>query len=77
MFPEVNWSQVVRSALEEKITREVSTRRSKDRKRILRAARVQDEAAKKTARYRSEWSSLEVIRWWREHRYSSSTPPSQ
>lgn len=74
MFPEVNWSQVVRSALEERITREVSTRRVKDRRRILKAVRVQDESAEKTAGYRSQWSSLEVIRWWREHRYSSSTP---
>jgi len=74
MFPEVNWSQVVRSALEERIMREVSTRRVKDRRRILKAVRVQDESAEKTVGYGSRWSSLEVIRWWREHRYSSSTP---
>jgi len=77
MFPEVNWSQVVRSALEDKIVREVSTRRTKDRKKILRAVRIQDEAAKKTARFGLQWSSLEVIRWWREHRYSLSTHQSQ
>lgn len=73
MFPEVNWSQIVRSALEERVTIEVSAHEAKDKKRILRAMRIQDEAAVKTAKWAHQWSSIEVIRWWREHRYSSST----
>jgi hypothetical protein len=32
----------------------------KTRVGILKATRIQDEGAEKTARYRSEWSSLEV-----------------
>jgi hypothetical protein len=74
MFPEVNWSQIVRSALEERVTIEMSTHKAKDKKRILGALRIQDEAARKTAKWASQWSSIEVIRWWRQHRYSSSTP---
>ncbi len=73
MFPEVNWSQVVRSALEDRVMIEISTHRTKDKKIILRAVRIQDEAAEKTAKWARQWSSIEVIRWWREHRYSSST----
>ncbi len=74
MFPEVNWSQVIRTALEERAVKELAARRSRDRKRILRAMRIQDVAAKKTAKYKSQWSGVEVIRWWRERRYSSSMP---
>lgn len=73
MFPDVNWSGVVRGALEDRVMIEVSTHRTKDKKRILRALRIQDEAAEKTAKWARQWSSTEVIRWWREHRYSSST----
>lgn len=73
MFPEVNWSQIVRSALEDRVTTEMSTHRAKDKRRILRAVHIQDEAAEKTAKWARQWSSIEVIRWWREHRYSSST----
>jgi hypothetical protein len=73
MFPEVNWSQIVRSALEDRVTMEMSTHEAKDKKRILRAVRIQDEAAEKTAKWSRQWSSIEVIRWWRQHRYSSST----
>ena len=73
MFPEVNWSQIVRSALEDRVTMEMSTHEAKDKKRILRAMRIQDEAAEKAAKWARQWSSIEVIRWWRQHRYSSST----
>jgi hypothetical protein len=45
----------------------MSTHRAKDKKRILRAVRIQDEAAGKTAKWARQWSSIEVIRWWRQH----------
>ena len=77
LFPDVNWSEVVREAVRARVRVEMAKRGVKDKGRILEAFKVQDEIAAKTLRYKGEWSGVEVIRWWREHRYSSSTPRSQ
>lgn len=72
-FKEINWSEVVRKAIEARIVLEM--RRRRDTRRSLEAARKQDEIAKLLAsQYSGPWSSVEVIRYWRKHRYSSSTP---
>jgi len=77
LSPDINWSKVVREAVRARIRLEMAKRGVKDKGRILEALKVQDEVAAKTVRYKGEWSGVEVIRWWREHRYSSSTPRSQ
>lgn len=77
LFPDVNWSEVVRQAVWARVRQEMARRGTKDKKRVLEAFRVQDEVAAKTLKYKGEWSGVEVIRWWREHRYSSLTPQSQ
>jgi len=73
-FSELNWSEIIRRAIEERLQREVETHRAKNRKALLAAAREQDKIASKLkSTYRGRWSGVEVIRYWREHRYSSST----
>jgi len=74
MFPDINWSEVVRQAIEARVRLEMAKRMVKDKGRLSRAFQIQDRIAAKTSRYRGEWSGTEVIRWWRRHRYSSSTP---
>lgn len=72
---EINWSEVVRKAIEARIVLEMSRRR-RDTHMALEAARNQDGIAKILAsRYNGPWSGVEVIRYWRQHRYSSSMPP--
>jgi hypothetical protein len=71
---EINWSEVVRNAIEARIV-EMSKRR-RDTRMALEAARKQDEIARTLAsRYAGPWSGVKVIRHWRKHRYSSSMPP--
>lgn len=71
---DLNWSEVVRQAIEARIAVEAARRQAKDRARMIKAAEKQDEiAARLTSRYKGPWSGVEVIRYWREHRYSSST----
>lgn len=71
---DLNWSEVVRQAIEARIAFETSRRVAKDRSRMNRAAGNQDEiAARLASRYDGSWDGVEVIRHWREHRYSSST----
>ena len=77
LFPDVNWSEVVREAVRARANAEMAKRGDKDKALILKAFGVQDEVAAKTLKYKGEWSGVEVVRWWREHRYSSSTPQSQ
>lgn len=74
MFPEINWSEVVRQAVEERVRQEMVRRGVKDKERLLKAFEAQDAIATKTLKFKGEWSGVEVIRWWRNHRYSSSTP---
>jgi len=72
---EINWSEVVRKAIEAKVVLEMSKRR-RDTRMALEAAKRQDEIAKVLAsRYNGAWSGVEVIRYWRKHRYSSSMRP--
>lgn len=73
-FRELNWSEVIRNAIEARILHE-QTNIPRDRRRMLQAVRRQDEIAEALAsRYKGRWDGTEVIRYWREHRYSSSTP---
>jgi hypothetical protein len=72
----VNWSQVIRAAVEERVRHEARLRRSKSQAAILEAMQTQDRIATVLGRTRAPgWRSVEVIRYWRDHRYSSSTPP--
>ncbi len=69
----VNWSGVIRSALEQRLQEEMEKRR-KDRDAIVEAMNEQDEVAAQLGRKPgTDWKGVEVIRHWREHRYSSST----
>ena len=62
---ETNWSEVVRKAIETRILVEMSRRR-RDARMALEAARKQDEIAEVLAsRYDGPWSSVKVIRHWR------------
>lgn len=72
---EINWSEVVRNAIETRILVEM-IRRRRDTRMALEAARKQDEIAEVLAsRYAGPWSGVKVIRHWRKQRYSSSMPP--
>jgi hypothetical protein len=71
-LPELNWSEIVREAIENKISSE--RRKAKDREKIRGALKAQDRIAQTLGRrYAGSWKGTEVIRYWREHRYSSST----
>jgi hypothetical protein len=71
-LPELNWSEIVREAIESKISSE--RRRAKDREKIRGALKAQDRIAETLVRrYAGSWKGTEVVRYWREHRYSSST----
>ncbi|TMI09680.1 hypothetical protein E6H34_00725 [Candidatus Bathyarchaeota archaeon] len=71
-LPELNWSEIVREAIESRISSE--RRRGRDREKIRGALKAQDRIAETLARrYSRSWKGTEVIRYWRERRYSSST----
>jgi hypothetical protein len=58
--------------IENKIASE--RRKAKDREKIRAASKTQDRIARTLSRrYSGNWKGTEVIRYWREHRYSSST----
>ncbi len=68
----LNWSEIVRKAVEGRVLEEQGRR--KERARILEAIRTQDRIAETLARrYKGPWKGTGVIRYWRDHRYSSST----
>ncbi len=70
-LPELNWSEVVREAIENKIASE--RRKAKDLEKIRAASKTQDRIAETLSRrYPRNWKGTEVIRYWREHRYSSA-----
>ena len=70
-LPELNWSEIVREAIENKIASE--RRKAKDREKIRAASKTQDRIAETLSRrYPRNWKGTEVIRYWREHRYSSA-----
>ena len=71
----VNWSEVVRGAIEERVEEELRRKRQRDPAEILEAIGEQDRIARVLgSKPTPDWSGVEVIRYWREHRYSSSTP---
>ncbi len=72
-FGEVNWSEVVRNAIQTRIILE-SGRKRRSTQMMLEAVKRQDDIAKiLTSRHSRPWRGVEVIRYWRNHRYSSST----
>jgi len=60
----INWSEVVRKAIEDTIRREESKLRNKDRARMKAAALRTDQLRREVP----GWSSVEEIRRWREAR---------
>ena len=63
---DLNWSEVVRAAIEERLRAEETTRKGKlDRARIRDAIAVSDQVRDKTS---GNWSVTEEIRRWRELR---------
>jgi len=60
----INWSEVIRKAIEDTIRREESKLRSKDRARMKAAALRTDPLRREV----TGWSSVEEIRRWREVR---------
>jgi len=69
----VNWSDFIRGSIEEKVREELDKRREKDRIAILEAIHEQDKiAAMLGEKPAPEWRGVEVIRYWRKRRYSSS-----
>lgn len=64
MLSYINWSEIVRRAIEEVVNRELSKLTSKDLVR-LRRARIKSE---ELSRRIEGWDSVEEIRRWRERR---------
>ncbi len=63
---DLNWSEIVRAAIEERLRAEETTRKRKlDRPRILEAIAASDRVREKTS---GNWSVTEEIRRWRELR---------
>ena len=60
----INWSEVVRKAIQEVVAREEAKLMSKDLSRIRRAALKSEELSRSI----EGWSSVEEIRRWRERR---------
>ncbi len=60
----INWSEVIRQAIEKKIEEEKSKIRERDIARIKRASEI----TRKLRRRIEGWSSVEEIRRWRESR---------
>lgn len=63
-LPNVNWSEIIRRALAEKIREEESKARTADRQSLLEASRMTDRIRKSSGR----WNSTEEIRKWRQAR---------
>lgn len=71
---ELNWSEIIREAIRARISQEMRSRRISNQRLIARAVKKQDEIAEAlSSRYNGPWNGVEVIRYWRNHRYSSST----
>ena len=60
----INWSEVIRRAIEKKIEEEKSRVREKDMARLRRASEITRRLRKRI----EGWSSVEEIRRWRESR---------
>lgn len=59
----VNWSGVLREAIDRKLAQESG-------RNFAKAVLTTDKVRKKAP---SGWNSVEVIRFWREHRYGKKT----
>jgi hypothetical protein len=71
---ELNWSEIIREAIQARILLETKRKRIKNRRLTDQAVKKQNEIAEAlSTRYDGPWSGVEVIRYWRNHRYSSST----
>jgi predicted transcriptional regulator len=64
MLSYINWSEVVRKAIEEVVNRELSKLKSKDVEKLKMAALRSEELSRKVG----GWNSVEEIRRWREKR---------
>jgi 23S rRNA G2445 N2-methylase RlmL len=72
---DLNWSEIIREAVQARIRFEMKRRRIKNKRLMDQAVKKQNEIADAlSSRYDGPWSGVEVIRYWRNHRYSSSTP---
>jgi len=60
----VNWSEIIRQALAEKIREEESKSRTVDRQSLLEASKMTDRMRRSSRR----WNSTEEIRKWRQAR---------
>ncbi|MBS7247075.1 MAG: DUF6290 family protein [Candidatus Jordarchaeales archaeon] len=58
----INWSEVIRKAIMEVLEEE-------EERNLARAVLLNEKVRKKAPR---EWNSVEVIRYWREHRYGET-----
>jgi len=65
LYKDINWSEVVREAIEGRIEIEEMLRRRIDRARALKASEDMDRLRSKTS---GKWSGVEEIRKWREAR---------
>jgi len=63
-LPQVNWSEVMREAIQRKL-REEERRRELDPEKLREAARITDELRRPSP---PGWDSTEEIRRWRERR---------
>jgi hypothetical protein len=71
---ELNWSEIIREAIQARIHLEMRSRCVRDRRLVAQAVKKQNDIAEAlSSRYDGAWTGVEVIRYWRSHRYSSST----
>jgi outer membrane cobalamin receptor len=70
---EINWSEVVRKAIEGRI--DLETRRRRDRESISEAGRRVDAIFEKLRAEHGaiKFDSSETIRYWRNHRYGATS----
>jgi Arc/MetJ-type ribon-helix-helix transcriptional regulator len=72
---DLNWSEIIREAIRASIHFKMKKRRFRNKRLVNQAVKKQNEIAEAlSSRYDGSWSGVEVIRYWRNHRYSSSTP---
>jgi len=67
-FRDVNWAEVVRSAIKRRIELEEEMRRPINKARAVRASQHMLKLKSKTS---GKWSGVEEIRKWRENRLRS------
>jgi hypothetical protein len=65
LFGDVNWAEVIRSAIRRRLEVEEDVRKPINKARALRAAKHMLKIKGKTS---GKWSGAEEIRKWREHR---------